>query len=72
MSSARLPSVMVPPFVYQACQKLLVGSLPVIAGNLPVAECKEDVQCAILPVQPMMGSILIRLWVFLFGDVQVV
>lgn len=60
--------MIVPLFVLQACQMLPVSNLPVINLAPPVTEWKEDIQRAIFLVQPVMGSILIRLWAFLFGD----
>jgi hypothetical protein len=33
-----------------------------------VVEWKEDIQKSMVPAQPVMDCILIRLWVFLFGE----
>lgn len=68
VSSARSANVIVPSFILRAYQKLPASSLPLVTLKSPVAEWKEDIQRAILPVQPVMGSILIKLWAFLFGD----
>lgn len=70
VSSVRLPVVVVPPFIVQACQKLGASALLVFAPVLPVTEWKEEIGKAIVPVQPVMGSVLIRIWVALFGDVH--
>lgn len=67
-SLIRITNVTVPSFVIRACQRVPAESLLPLTLKLTVPEWKEDVQKAILPVVPVMGSILIRLWVFLFGE----
>lgn len=61
VSSVRSTNVIVPPFVIKACQKLPVNSLLMITPKPSVAEWIEDIQRAVLLVQPFMDSILIRL-----------
>lgn len=64
VSSERMANVIVPDFIIRACQMLPVDSvLPLMNGlpNLRVADWKEDIQKAIVPVQPVMGCILLKL-----------
>ena len=64
--SDRAKQLTIPSFVLMACQKIPVDS---VLPLTKVKEWKEDIQKAIFPVQPVMGCILIRLWVSLFGEV---
>jgi hypothetical protein len=68
VSSARTTTVIVPTFIIRACQKLPVEYLQLVTLKTPMIEWKEDTQRAIVPVQPVMGSILIRLWAHMFGE----
>lgn len=64
VTSARTTKIVIPEFVLKAYQKLPAGCGVSFAA---VEEWKEDVQKAIVPVQPVMDCILIRLWAFNFG-----
>jgi hypothetical protein len=64
VSSERMANVIVPDFIIRACRMLPVDSVLPMTNGLPnprVADWKEDIQKAIVPVQPVMGYILLKL-----------
>jgi len=64
VSSERMENVIVPDFIIRACRMLPVDSVLPMTNGLPnprVADWKEDIQKAIVPVQPVMGCILLKL-----------
>jgi hypothetical protein len=68
VTSDRNAYLIIPTFIMEVYQKLPnEGFLP-FADVGRVQEWKEDVQKAIVPIVLVMDSVLIRLWVFLFGD----
>jgi hypothetical protein len=65
VTSERMTNVVVPAFILKACQKLPVDCVMPVSQ---VVEWKEDIQKMMVPAQPVMDYILLRLWVFLFGS----
>lgn len=60
-------TVLVPPFVVEACQKFPPSFLSKISVKPPVAEWKEDIQKSLCLVRPVLDAWLIRAWASLFG-----
>jgi hypothetical protein len=65
VTSETVTNVVVPAFILKACQKLPVDCVMPVSQ---VVEWKEDIQKMMVPAQPVMDCILIRFWVFLFGE----
>jgi hypothetical protein len=65
VTSERMTNVVVPAFILKACQKFPVDCVMPVSQAI---EWKEDIQKMLVLAQPVMDCILIRLWVFLFGE----
>lgn len=67
VTSDRMANVIVPNFVMKACQKLpRLNEVPFTQIGKQVREWKEDLSKAIVPVQPVMHCILIKVWATMY------